>query len=110
MMRNSKLLGFSGLVVCWIMMVLTCNIAFAQNGQALGVKPSERVIPANAPRVRGEVEPDSIGIGDRFRYSIEVEKDLMQEVYFPTFGGGEVGETLRALATACAPNSTFTIR
>jgi hypothetical protein len=55
-MQNSKLLGFSGLVVCWIMMVLTCNIAFAQNGQASGVKPSERVIPANAPRVRGEVE------------------------------------------------------
>ena len=43
-------------------MVLTCNIAFAQNGQASGVKPSERVIPANAPRVWGDVKPDSIGI------------------------------------------------
>lgn len=70
-------------------MVLTCNTAFAQNGQPSGVKPSERVIPANAPKLRGAVEPDSIGIGDRFRYTIEVEKDLMQEVYFPTFGSGE---------------------
>jgi hypothetical protein len=49
------------------------------------VKPSERVIPANAPKISGTVEPDSIGIGDRFLYTIEVERDLMQEVYFPDF-------------------------
>lgn len=41
----------------------------------------------NAPVVRGSVEPDSIGIGDRFIYSIEVDKDLVQTVLFPSFGG-----------------------
>ena len=67
-------------------LVLTCNIAFAQEAdQSSGVKPSERVIPANAPKISGTVEPDSIGIGDRFLYTIEVERDLMQEVYFPDF-------------------------
>ena len=41
----------------------------------------------DAPVVRGSVEPDSIGIGDRFLYSIEVDKDLVQSVFFPSFGG-----------------------
>lgn len=73
-------------VTCCVALVLTCNIVFAQEaGESSGVKPSERVIPANAPKISGTVEPDSIGIGDRFLYSIEVERDLMQEVYFPDF-------------------------
>lgn len=72
-------------VTCCVALVLTCNIAFAQADQSSGVKPSERVIPANAPKISGTVEPDSIGIGDRFLYTIEVERDLMQEVYFPDF-------------------------
>ena len=42
--------------------------------------------PNNTPKVSGQVEPDSIGIGDRFTYSIDVEKDLMQDVFFPNFG------------------------
>ena len=37
--------------------------------------------------VSGSIEPDSVGIGDRFLYSIEVEKDLVQSVFFPSFGG-----------------------
>ncbi|MBQ1253690.1 MAG: hypothetical protein IIY05_05040 [Alistipes sp.] len=45
-------------------------------------------MPANAPKISGSVEPDSIGIGDRFNFSIEVEKDLMQEVYFPDYKNG----------------------
>ncbi len=40
---------------------------------------------AAPPVVTGRVEPDSIGIGDRFDYIIEVEKDLMQAVEFPVF-------------------------
>ncbi len=40
---------------------------------------------AAPPVVTGRVEPDSIGIGDRFDYIIEVEKDLMQVVEFPVF-------------------------
>ena len=87
--QNSKLeLGLNRLaayLTCCVALVLTCNIAFAQADQSSGVKPSERVIPANAPKISGTVEPDSIGIGDRFLYTIEVERDLMQEVYFPDF-------------------------
>ena len=87
--QNSKLeLGLNRLatyMTCCVALVLTCNIAFAQADQSSGVKPSERVIPANAPKISGTVEPDSIGIGDRFLYTIEVERDLMQEVYFPDF-------------------------
>lgn len=37
------------------------------------------------PVVRARVEPDSILIGDRFDYIIEVEKDLVQVVQFPEF-------------------------
>ncbi len=51
------------------------------------LKSEDRVMPENAPRVRGSIEPDSIGIGDRFLYTIEVEKDQVQGVFFPEFGG-----------------------
>ncbi|WP_299220287.1 hypothetical protein [uncultured Alistipes sp.] len=37
------------------------------------------------PRTTSRLEPDSIGIGDRFDLVIEVEKDLVQVVEFPTF-------------------------
>ena len=75
--------------ICCVALILSCNIAFAQeSSETAGVKPSERVLPANAPKVRGTVEPDSIGIGDRFLLSIEVEKDLMQDVYFPDYKNG----------------------
>ena len=37
------------------------------------------------PVVTARIEPDSIGIGDRFDLIIEVEKDLVQVVEFPVF-------------------------
>ena len=37
------------------------------------------------PTVRATVEPDSVMIGDRFTITIEVEKDLVQSIAFPTF-------------------------
>ncbi len=74
-----------GVIIAVGMVMLFAAPLFAQDDQSSGVKPSERVIPANAPKISGTVEPDSIGIGDRFLYSIEVERDLMQEVYFPDF-------------------------
>lgn len=37
------------------------------------------------PRTTSRLEPDSIGIGDRFDLVIEVEKDLVQVVEFPAF-------------------------
>ena len=39
----------------------------------------------NTPTVTARVEPDSIMIGDRFDYIIDVEKDLVQVVEFPEF-------------------------
>ncbi len=63
--------------------LLACGAAAAQTEQG-----AERpALPANAPVVSGSIEPDSVGIGDRFLYSIEVEKDLVQSVFFPSFGG-----------------------
>lgn len=40
---------------------------------------------AQPPSVSARVEPDSIAIGDRFTYTIEVERDLVQVVEFPAF-------------------------
>ena len=37
------------------------------------------------PVVRAHIEPDSVFIGDRFDYIIDVEKDLVQVVEFPEF-------------------------
>ena len=45
-------------------------------------------LPARAqetPVVTARIEPDSIMIGDRFDYVIDVEKDLVQVVDFPVF-------------------------
>ncbi|WP_418991062.1 hypothetical protein [Alistipes sp.] len=46
----------------------------------------------DTPAVRARVEPDSIGIGDRFDYVIEVDKDLVQVVQFPEFTPAHHGE------------------
>ena len=74
-------------VICavWVVILFAAPLFAQESSETVGVKPSERVLPANAPKVRGTIEPDSIGIGDRFLYTIEVERDLMQEVYFPDF-------------------------
>lgn len=89
-MRNSKFSNIAsrlGGIICavWVVMLFAAPLFAQEADQSSGVKPSERVIPANAPKISGTVEPDSIGIGDRFLYTIEVERDLMQEVYFPDF-------------------------
>ena len=49
------------------------------------------VVAAQPPRVTARVEPDSIFIGDRFDYVIEVEKDLVQSVAFPEFDAPKSG-------------------
>lgn len=38
-----------------------------------------------APKVVATLEPDSIMIGDRFTLTIDVEKDLVQSIFFPAF-------------------------
>ena len=45
----------------------------------------------DAPTITSRIEPDSIMIGDRFTYIIEVEKDTAQEVAFPEFEADEKG-------------------
>lgn len=54
------------------------------------------VLYAAPPTITARVEPDSIGIGDRFDVVIDVDRDLVQVVEFPTFNpppqsGLEVG-------------------
>lgn len=66
--------------------LLVVGLSFVVSAQSSGT-----TLPSNAPRVSGSFEPDSIGIGDRFTYTIEVEKDLVQTVIFPNFAaaGGQ---------------------
>lgn len=49
------------------------------------------------PVVTARLEPDSVFIGDRFDYVIEVEKDLVQVVEFPEFRNA--GEGLELVAS-----------
>ncbi len=51
------------------------------------------------PRVEARVEQDSVGIGDRFTYSIIVEQDQVQVVAFPEFTSqeGDVIELVESL-------------
>ena len=51
------------------------------------------------PVIRARIEPDSILIGDRFEYVIEVDKDQVQVVQFPEFDpkGGPGIELVRSL-------------
>lgn len=67
-------------ISAFLLTLLLCCGFFAATAQPEGV-----VRPDNAPKVSGSVEPDSIGIGDRFTYTIEVEKDLVQSLFFPDF-------------------------
>lgn len=43
------------------------------------------------PSVQARIEPDSIMIGDRFEYVIEVDKDQVQVVQFPEFRSDDSG-------------------
>ncbi len=88
--QNSKLwlTLIVALCVCSIFGTAPTNGASkAQADKSCTPKVDTVVVNLNAPKVSGTIEPDSIGIGDRFLYSIEVEKDLMQGVFFPNFGG-----------------------
>ena len=67
--------------LCLVALLLCCAFLAAT------AQPEGAVKPDNAPKVSGSVEPDSIGIGDRFTYTIEVEKDLVQSLFFPDFRG-----------------------
>ena len=53
---------------------------------------------SNAPRVRAHLSTDSILLGDRFRLSVEVDKDLMQVVEFPTFDNGRLADSIEIVS------------
>ena len=85
--QNSKLGGGIWKILLSLAVVCVVGLSFVVSAQPEGV-----VIPDNAPRVSGTFEPDSIGIGDRFLYSVEVEKDLVQTIIFPNFADGSAGQ------------------
>ena len=84
--QNSKLGGGIFKILLSLAVVFVVGLSFVVSAQTSGA-----ALPSNAPRVSGSFEPDSIGIGDRFTYSIVVEKDLVQTVIFPNFAaaGGQ---------------------
>lgn len=53
---------------------------------------------SNAPRVRAHFSTDSILLGDRFQLSVEVDKDLMQVVEFPTFDNGRLADSIEIVS------------
>lgn len=71
-------------VVCLVLSALQPTVA-----QTKSEEPRD-----DAPKVSGSIEPDSVGIGDRFTYTIEVEKDIAQGVFFPVIGGKDTNYEL----------------
>ena len=66
----------------FLVALFACCALFTATAQVEGVVKGD-----NAPKVSGSIEPDSIGIGDRFTFTIEVEKDIVQSLFFPDFRG-----------------------
>ena len=56
-----------------------------------------QVLSANVPTVTASFEPDSIAIGDWFRVRVEVDKDIVQQVDFPTFQGQKMNDQIEIL-------------
>lgn len=48
----------------------------------------------NPPQVKASLTPDSISIGDHVRLRVEVEKDMMQVVDFPSFHDQRMGDNI----------------
>ena len=44
------------------------------------------------PYISAYIDKDSIKIGDRFTYTIEVERDVMQQIFFPTFDFARISD------------------
>lgn len=57
----------------------------------LGLLSLTAAAQSETPTVRARIEPDSVFIGDQFDYVLEVEKDLVQTVFFPEFTPKEEG-------------------
>ena len=72
--------GF-GVALIAVVMLFALPFAVAQEDKGA------TVVRDDAPKVSGSIDVDSVSIGDRFVYSIEVDKDLVQSVLFPSFTG-----------------------
>ena len=94
-MNNSRFNIISsrwGFGVALIAVVMLFALPFAVAQEYKGAT----VVRDDAPKVSGSIDVDSVSIGDRFVYSIEVDKDLVQSVLFPSFtgAGSEVYELI----------------
>ena len=67
--------------------LLCFSVAFISNVTAQEQAEQKEDLDGSYPKISGTVTPDSIGIGDRFIYTIDVEKDIAQGIYFPIIGG-----------------------
>ncbi|MCL2561036.1 MAG: hypothetical protein FWE10_01760 [Rikenellaceae bacterium] len=63
---------------------------------AAGVTDSAQA-QSRPPDIAARFVPDSIAIGDHFELEVVVDKDLMQIVDFPSFGGGMLTEYIEIL-------------
>ena len=59
---------------------------------------TKKPLPENAPKVDVSFDRDSIGIGDHFLLTVGVEKDIVQQVEFPHFQEGRIGDHIEVLA------------
>ena len=69
-----------GVACCFLVGFVAAAVAQEQGAQ-------QSAILDDYPKISGSITPDSIGIGDRFIYTIEVDKDIAQGIYFPIIGG-----------------------
>ena len=68
--------------------VVGCFMAsFAAQAVAQDEPVEKQELQGGYPKISGAISTDSIGIGDRFVYTIDVEKDIAQGIYFPIIGG-----------------------
>ena len=69
-----------GLVGCFL-------ASFVAHAVAQDESAEKQELQGGYPKISGAISTDSIGIGDRFVYTIDVEKDIAQGIYFPIIGG-----------------------
>lgn len=77
-----RLLASFGVLCCFL-----AGFAVTAAAQANEAEKEQIDLPGGYPKISGAITPDSVGIGDRFIYTIDVEKDIAQGIFFPVIGG-----------------------
>lgn len=62
---------------------------------ALGVQAQRD--SSGYPKVNAYLSADSVMIGDQFRLSVEIDKDMVQVIQFPAFEKGRIGQAIEIL-------------